>query len=329
MHARVRGCGEGSQRMQRRCTWAGTELSIAYHDTEWGVPLHDDRGLFEFLILEGAQAGLSWETILKKRDGYREAFDHFDIRAVAGYDGRKVRQLLRNPGIYKYNNAVVGEQIALKMNIAASDVGITAARFGDLVYLDEKNPGDPLNGISLRKVAVRVDSMLTYWRSFPNLDYNNLRVSLRKINRAFLGTIDTISLRPMKLTPVKTLFSIDFLVPNTEPPAEIPEYVALNSVPEEELGFQLAQNYPNPFNPTTTIEFNLAVPSVVTLKVYDLTGREVAALINREEIPEGFQAVDFDARSLSSGIYFYRIVANPLNEDEKGLNVVGKMILMK
>jgi len=101
MHARVRGCGEGSQRMQRRCTWAGTELSIAYHDTEWGVPLHDDRGLFEFLILEGAQAGLSWETILKKRDGYREAFDHFDIRAVAGYDGRRVQRLLRNPGIIR------------------------------------------------------------------------------------------------------------------------------------------------------------------------------------------------------------------------------------
>lgn len=87
--------------MQRRCTWARTEPSIAYHDTEWGVPLHDERGLFEFLVLEGAQAGLSWETILKKRDGYREVFDHFDIRAVAGYDGRRVQRLLRNPGIIR------------------------------------------------------------------------------------------------------------------------------------------------------------------------------------------------------------------------------------
>ncbi len=87
--------------MKRRCEWARTEPSIAYHDTEWGVPLHDDRGLFEFLILEGAQAGLSWETILKKRDNFRAAFDKFDIRAVARYDGRKVQTMLRNPGIIR------------------------------------------------------------------------------------------------------------------------------------------------------------------------------------------------------------------------------------
>jgi DNA-3-methyladenine glycosylase I len=85
----------------RRCKWAKSELSIAYHDREWGVPLHDDRALFEFLILEGAQAGLSWETILRKRDNYRKAFDNFDPRRVAGYDRRKVRRLLTDPGIVR------------------------------------------------------------------------------------------------------------------------------------------------------------------------------------------------------------------------------------
>jgi DNA-3-methyladenine glycosylase I len=85
----------------RRCAWARTELSVAYHDREWGVPLHDDRALFEFLILEGAQAGLSWETILKKRDTYRLAFDGFDARAVAAYGRRKVEALLANPGIIR------------------------------------------------------------------------------------------------------------------------------------------------------------------------------------------------------------------------------------
>ena len=84
-----------------RCEWATTELSIAYHDKEWGVPLHDDRALFEFLILEGAQAGLSWETILKKRENYRVAFDDFDPAAVAEYDQRKVDELLANPGIVR------------------------------------------------------------------------------------------------------------------------------------------------------------------------------------------------------------------------------------
>lgn len=86
---------------KRRCEWAKTEPSLLYHDTEWGVPLHDDRGLFEFLILEGAQAGLSWSTILNKRAGYRRAFDHFDVRRVARYDARKVRQLLANAAIVR------------------------------------------------------------------------------------------------------------------------------------------------------------------------------------------------------------------------------------
>ena len=84
-----------------RCGWARSEPNISYHDAEWGVPLHDDRGLFEFLILEGAQAGLSWETILKKRDNYREAFDGFDAERVARYTPKKVERLLANPGIVR------------------------------------------------------------------------------------------------------------------------------------------------------------------------------------------------------------------------------------
>jgi DNA-3-methyladenine glycosylase I len=93
-----------------RCHWAGTELSIAYHDLEWGVPQHDDLILFEFLILEGAQAGLSWETILRKRENYRAAFDNFNPLKVAKYDQRKVARLLGDAGIIrnrlKINSAI-------------------------------------------------------------------------------------------------------------------------------------------------------------------------------------------------------------------------------
>ena len=96
----VGGRDEGNDEM-RRCEWAKTEFSIPYHDDEWGVPLHDDRALFEFLILEGAQAGLSWETILRKRDRYRLAFDRFDPSVIARYGRRKVRQLLADPGIIR------------------------------------------------------------------------------------------------------------------------------------------------------------------------------------------------------------------------------------
>jgi DNA-3-methyladenine glycosylase I len=84
-----------------RCAWAHSELMIRYHDEEWGVPVHEDGRLFEFLILEGAQAGLSWETILNKRENYRAAFDGFDATKVARYDRRKVAQLLKNPGIVR------------------------------------------------------------------------------------------------------------------------------------------------------------------------------------------------------------------------------------
>jgi DNA-3-methyladenine glycosylase I len=84
-----------------RCSWARSALSIRYHDEEWGVPVHDDRTLFEFLILEGAQAGLSWETILNKRENYRAVFDNFDPQRVACYDRRKLAQLLKNPGIVR------------------------------------------------------------------------------------------------------------------------------------------------------------------------------------------------------------------------------------
>lgn len=86
---------------QKRCAWATTESMIAYHDTEWGVPLHDDQKLFEFLILEGAQAGLSWSTILNKRENYRKAFDQFDPKKVARYDAAKVAELLANAGIIR------------------------------------------------------------------------------------------------------------------------------------------------------------------------------------------------------------------------------------
>jgi DNA-3-methyladenine glycosylase I len=96
---------------KKRCAWSGTDrLYVAYHDEEWGVPLHDDRLLFEFLALEGAQAGLSWSTILRKRDAYRHAFDRFDPRMVARYDKRKIAALLADAGIVR-NRAKIESSI--------------------------------------------------------------------------------------------------------------------------------------------------------------------------------------------------------------------------
>lgn len=93
---------EARHAVKPRCAWAGSDpLYVRYHDEEWGVPVHDDRRLFEFLILEGAQAGLSWITILRKREAYRAAFDDFDPKRVARYDGRRIGRLLKNAGIVR------------------------------------------------------------------------------------------------------------------------------------------------------------------------------------------------------------------------------------
>lgn len=105
--------------MQKRCDWARTPLSIAYHDAEWGEPLHDDIRLFEFLILEGAQAGLSWETILNKRENYRKAFSGFDPVKVAKYNDKKIASLMQDAGIVrnrlKIASAISNAQAFLKV----------------------------------------------------------------------------------------------------------------------------------------------------------------------------------------------------------------------
>jgi DNA-3-methyladenine glycosylase I len=103
-----------------RCTWPGSDpLYVAYHDEEWGVPEHDDQKLFEKLILDGAQAGLSWITILRKREGYREAFDHFDADKIARYGESDIERLLQDPGIVrnklKVNAAVTNAKAYLKL----------------------------------------------------------------------------------------------------------------------------------------------------------------------------------------------------------------------
>ncbi len=113
--------------MRERCPWCGTDpLYTAYHDQEWGVPVHDDRALFELLILEGAQAGLSWITVLRKRQAYREAFDGFDIARVASYAEDDVARLLANPGIVRNRLKVRG---AIRTARAALEI---QARHGSL-----------------------------------------------------------------------------------------------------------------------------------------------------------------------------------------------------
>lgn len=107
---------------ENRCSWAGSdEIYIRYHDEEWGVPTHDDRDLFEMLVLESFQAGLSWITILKKRENFRKAFDEFDIEKVAGYDEKKVEELRSNEGIIRHKGKITSAINNAKIFIEIQD----------------------------------------------------------------------------------------------------------------------------------------------------------------------------------------------------------------
>ncbi len=133
--------------MTKRCAWARTPLSIDYHDKEWGVPLHDDTRLFEFLVLEGAQAGLSWETILNKRDNYRDAFDGFNPTKIAKYNDRKIEALMNNAGIIrnrlKINSAITNAQAFLDVASVFGSFDSYVWRFVDGKPLRRKR-GQPL-----------------------------------------------------------------------------------------------------------------------------------------------------------------------------------------
>jgi DNA-3-methyladenine glycosylase I len=133
--------------MTKRCFWATTPLSIAYHDDEWGVPVHDDTRLFEFLVLEGAQAGLSWETILRKRENYRAAFEGFNPAKIAKYDERKIAALMEDAGIIrnrlKINSAVTNAIAFLDVKREFGSFDEYVWRFVDGKPLRRKR-GDPI-----------------------------------------------------------------------------------------------------------------------------------------------------------------------------------------
>lgn len=140
--AALRGRGiTGARAGPVRCAWAKTPLAVAYHDREWGVPLREDRRLFEFLLLEGAQAGLSWDTILAKREGYRAAFDGFDPRKVARYDARRKVRLLADAGIVRNRAKIDAAVVNARAFLAVQEEFGSFAR-----YVWDFVDGEPLQG---------------------------------------------------------------------------------------------------------------------------------------------------------------------------------------
>jgi hypothetical protein len=248
---------------------------------------------------------------------------------------RAITRQLRNFSNKKHNNHLLGELHALKLAIAANDAGITEptdpneTRIGDLFYNDGGNPGDPFNGMTLRQAAHLVDSALTFCGDFAQDAYAKLDSNLTKINAAFAGAYKVRSFDPFILEGTATLEQAGYLHANPGPPPafiQVDNRSIIEEVPET---YSLSQNYPNPFNPTTTLEFSLAEPAVVTLKVYDLLGREVASLVDGEEMEDGAQLVNFEADGLTSGIYYYRLIAKGSGENGGYFDDVKKMMLIR
>lgn len=251
--------------------------------------------------------------------GEPRPFDRILDRPFVGY--------LKNPSTYRYNNELSGELLTLKLNIAASDAGITEHYLGELIYRDTVQ-SNPLNGKTLRGIVASVDSMMTYWKRY-SVNYRQISNSLKQINATFTGVFDTLSTSPLKVRPAKAVFSVSHLVPNAAPPPAIPVFHPMADDDEFAQTFRLMQNYPNPFNPVTTIEFELPEAAEVSLKVFNILGQQVAALLDRSSLDEGRQIVDFDASRLSSGVYFYQVIAEPVAAHGSFHSQIKKMLLVK
>ncbi len=236
----------------------------------------------------------------------------------------------------KFNNRLFAELLALKFNIWASNVNMTPNGFGELIFQENNNP---LSGMMIKDIGKRADTLMTFWKDFADSSlYINMDTTVRKLNLAFYGPLDTNSFAlKTRAKGVRSITDIDFLRanPKATPSTQIEEPVLSeldNLLPQQ---FELHQNYPDPFNPSTTISFELPTVSVVTLKVYDVLGKEVATPINQEEMDAGNQTVEFDGSNLASGVYFYKIVATvPLDNDDdilSGQSFVNtkKMMLLR
>ena len=298
--------------------------------------IHRPQGLIVGMVTDTPKVG--W---IRYKNADRKYFPHtnaarcFDFIATGSTITRPFDHKLQNPHVKKHNNHLLGEVHALKLAIIANDSGATQpldmTALGDLIYNDLSNPNDPGNSLTIRKLVALVDSALTYCDHFdlmPDI-YAKLDTCVSRINRAFDGSYIAVSFNPFVLAGTHAIEEIPFLHPN--PSAESvmrrgSRYSILDQMPEL---FTLQQNYPNPFNPSTTIDFNLAEPGIVTLKVFNLLGQEVAILLDREEMEDGEQSVEFNANNLTSGIYFYKIFAQGIGESKMQLQATKRMMLVK
>lgn len=260
----------------------------------------------------------------------------------------------------KQNNELFAQTVALGMNLASSDFGQMPPGLGDLLIGYPAGPyadtawfqasglcyDSLLDGMSIRTFYNAARKWLTdkgrHWNGHtpglcpPGTLGDALLHIARDINGAFSGPMDTLGWSGIKvrLKGVRSPAAVPYLRSNPNIPVPLPLTAEVNPAAMLPSAFELRQNYPNPFNPLTTMSFTIGHSSLVSLKVYDVLGREVATLLNHELMDEGDQEVQFDASALASGVYFYRIATEPVNDGETddpgtGFTAVRKMILLR
>lgn len=293
-------------------------------------------GLVAGLVTDTADVG--WIRYMKAD---RKYFPHVGAPRCLDYISNpsgRLRDLdgqLRNPHVKKHDNHLLGELHALKLAVIANDSGVAepldtaATLFGDLLYRDTVNPGGPLDGLTIRGLIRRADSALTYCGHFTAQDYLDLDQAISLINAAFDGPYTAVTFTPFVLAGTVDLAAVPFLQDNPAASPAMRPASGFSIIDEAPREYAVSQNYPNPFNPLTTIEFELAEPSVVSLKVYNLLGAEVASLLAEQALDAGTQSVDFEALSLPSGVYLYRITAVSTGDRPATFTALKKMVLLK
>ncbi|MBI1803688.1 MAG: T9SS type A sorting domain-containing protein [Ignavibacteriae bacterium] len=245
---------------------------------------------------------------------------------LSGFDPDRVAKMITKPQKSlppdKHNNKLLGDAVAFRVNLGIDQAAKVSGAAGILATLKYKHPGNPFDGKTVSAINDSIDAIMACGGTFTPAE---LDVPLAEINNAFSGSFDTVAWAgKLILKGVKAIGKSGVLYRNSleaVPVMALPPFRAETQTP---LAFKLEQNYPNPFNPTTTIDFTLPAEGIVTLKVYNLLGQEVATLLNHEQMDEGDQTVDFDASALSSGVYYYRLI---LNDGE--FTAVRKMMLLK
>lgn len=341
---RVEGFGNKGKLIQTKYAFGLTKYVVdAYLMNNLRLPMPTYANLIEELFLSGAfenTKGLlvgtaypdfpkdfGWVKVVKPADVQKSLRDKGGIHNGGpkffdkiGEKPFKGEQKVLPPT--KHNNKLFSEIMVLKLAITASAAERIPVGLGELLY---HNPTNTLHGKTVKAIADEASAAMT--SLIGNAE--NYYTVVRQINEAFNGRLDSARFwDKTELTAVGDLGSVSYLRYN--PDAQIAR-IELNDHKyfETPYEFELAQNYPNPFNPSTTIEFTLPQEAMVTLKVYNILGQEVAVLIDNELYTEGRSDVDFDAGMLSSGVYFYRLTAEGLNDGAQKFIKMKKMLLMK